>query len=80
MQKKNSVRGWKLGKANKESLGDGTQRADDSLHYDGLKRFCVFILLSRLSLGEEIGFRKQGSGFATKAIHTGQKPEQWNSR
>lgn len=36
--------------------------------------------LDRLSLGEEIGFRKQGEGFATKAIHTGQKPEQWNSR
>lgn len=25
------------------------------------------------------GFRVQPSGFATKAIHVGQDPEQWNS-
>lgn len=36
--------------------------------------------MSQLSLTEERGFRKQEPGFATKAIHTGQKPEQWNSR
>jgi cystathionine gamma-lyase len=36
--------------------------------------------MSQLSLGDELGFRKQEPGFATKAIHTGQKPEQWNSR
>jgi hypothetical protein len=34
----------------------------------------------RLTFGEELGFKKQASGFSTKAIHTGQKPEQWNSR
>jgi hypothetical protein len=78
MQKKVSVRGrTELEKANKEP----TQSADDSLHYGGLKRFlCFHFVWSRLSLAEEIGFRKQGAGFATKAIHTGQKPEQWNSR
>lgn len=41
-----------------------------------------FVLPSsiRLTLGEELGFRKQSPGFSTKAIHTGQKPEQWNSK
>jgi len=37
-------------------------------------------LLFRLSLTEELGFRKQSPGFATRAIHIGQSPEQWNSR
>lgn len=34
----------------------------------------------RLSLGEQLGFLKQEPGFATKAIHTGQAPDQWESR
>lgn len=36
--------------------------------------------MSKLTFGEELGFRKQTAGFATKSIHNGQKPEQWNSR
>lgn len=34
----------------------------------------------RLTLTEEMGFRKQPAGFSTKAIHVGQDPDQWNSR
>ena len=31
-------------------------------------------------LGEKLGFLKQQRGFATKAVHAGQEPDQWNSR
>ena len=31
-------------------------------------------------MNEELGFRKQVKGFATKAIHCGQDPDQWKSR
>ncbi|CAO1432601.1 unnamed protein product, partial [Diamesa serratosioi] len=33
-----------------------------------------------MTANEAIGFKKQPAGFATKAIHAGQKPELWNSR
>lgn len=33
-----------------------------------------------ISLGEVLGFKKQPTGFATKSIHAGQNPEQWNCR
>ncbi|KAL7017228.1 hypothetical protein ACKWTF_010294 [Chironomus riparius] len=36
--------------------------------------------MNKLTFGEELGFQKQTPGFATKSIHNGQKPEQWNSR
>ncbi|KAG5673934.1 hypothetical protein PVAND_003935 [Polypedilum vanderplanki] len=36
--------------------------------------------MSKLTFGEELGFKRQSEGFSTKAIHLGQKPEQWNSR
>lgn len=33
----------------------------------------------RIDVKMSAGFRKQPKGFATKAIHVGQKPEQWKS-
>lgn len=32
------------------------------------------------SFNEKLGYKKQPVGFATKAIHSGQEPEQWNNR
>ena len=31
-------------------------------------------------MNEKLGFQKQTKGFATKAIHSGQSPDQWKSR
>ena len=31
-------------------------------------------------MNEKIGYKKQEKGFATKAIHSGQSPDQWKSR
>lgn len=43
--------------------------------------YSVFVEFSRrLTQNEIIGFRRQEIGFATKAIHAGQKPELWNCR
>lgn len=36
--------------------------------------------LRRMTLNEIVGFRRQEPGFATKAIHAGQKPELWKCR
>lgn len=33
-----------------------------------------------VSFNEKLGFRKQPAGFATKAVHAGQQPNQWKSR
>ncbi|KAG5666385.1 hypothetical protein PVAND_014414 [Polypedilum vanderplanki] len=35
---------------------------------------------SGLTFGERLGFKKTDDGFATKAIHAGQEPEQWKCR
>jgi hypothetical protein len=32
------------------------------------------------NFNEIIGYKKQPAGFATKAIHSGYKPEKWTSR
>lgn len=36
--------------------------------------------LSKLTLGDQLGYLKQPKGFATKAIHVAQEPNKWKSR
>jgi len=36
--------------------------------------------LENLTFNEDIGYKKQEKGIATKSIHAGQKPEKWMCR
>jgi cystathionine beta-lyase/cystathionine gamma-synthase len=45
-----------------------------------MSEICFYLLVqTSIWIMSEEGFLQQEPGFATKAIHVGQEPEQWNS-
>jgi hypothetical protein len=66
-----------------QSLSKNTFVCQSPLSYQAdwvVQSIGKFEMQRTLSFNEKLGFKSQPQGFATKAIHSGSKPEQWKSR